>query len=93
MAQSKKKLLKKICRACYRLNPQVHRKAALGSHDLLGEFSAIWWDAWKMLYALRCVHPGRLERTIYDEPTITYQQAAELYERFQTFSQRMLSSR
>jgi hypothetical protein len=94
MAQSKKNLLKRIDRHCVRLNPRVkYVVAQQRNHAIDDEFGMIWGDAYELLHELQRVHPGTLERSRQGRVPVTYQQASMLYERLQTFSQRMLSSR
>lgn len=94
MAQSKKKLLKRIDRQCTHLNRRVkYIVAQQRNHALDDEFGLIWGDAYKLLRELQREHPGMLEQSRYELAPVTYQQASSLYERLQTFSQQVLSSR
>lgn len=94
MAQSKKHLLKRIDRQCARLKPRVKYVVAdRRDHAIADEFGTIWGNTYEMLHELQRVHPGTLERSITELPPVTYLQADHLYERLQTFSQKILASR
>lgn len=94
MAQSKKKLLKKIDRTCRHLNPQVRYQAAqLRRPDLINEFGQIWGEAYELLHEVQRIHPGNLQRLVSTLFPITYQRVSQLDERLQTFTNRLPSSR
>lgn len=94
MAQSKKQLLKRIDRACRRLDPQIrYRAAQLRRPDLLDAFAQIWGEAYQLLRGVQGIHPGALQRAVYGFLPVTYQQVSQLYERLQTFIQRVPTSR
>jgi len=94
MAQSKKQVLKRIDRACRRLDPQVrYRAAQLRRPDLLDEFGLIWGETYQLLRDMQRFPGGTLQRAAHGLFPVTYQRVARLYERLHTFMQRLPSSR
>lgn len=98
MAQSKKEKLKKICRECRRLDPQLRRRATQIEFDLIRgdiEFDLIQSEATGLLWDLQYGHLvryGTLERLRDFCSPVTSQQVVSLYERWRTFSQQVLSA-
>jgi len=95
MAQSKKKLLKRIDRRCRQLHPQVKRTSAeLRKLGMLDAFGSIWGDAYHLLHELQRMHSGTLQKMPGESRfPVTYQRAQHVYEQLQLFSQRIHSSR